>query len=107
MPGLAEGTLRIIRERYADFGPMLACERLAEIHGLYLAKETVRKLMTQAGLWIPTQVAAAVHARVGPAPENSSRMMAVSIAGSRIVVRPAHCLFNTANLRRFTVTSMV
>lgn len=44
MPGLAERALRIIRERYADFGPTLTCEKLAEIHGLYLAKETVRKL---------------------------------------------------------------
>lgn len=56
MPGLAERALRIIRERYADFGPTLACEKLAEIHGLYLAKETVRKLMTQAGLWIPRKL---------------------------------------------------
>lgn len=40
MPGLAERALRIIRERYADFGPTLACEKLAEVHGLYLAKET-------------------------------------------------------------------
>ena len=53
MPDLGERALRIIRERYADFGPSLACEKLAEVHGLYLAKETVRKLMTQAGLWIP------------------------------------------------------
>lgn len=30
MPGLAERALRIIRERYADFGPTLACEKLAE-----------------------------------------------------------------------------
>ena len=48
MPGLAERALLIIRERYADFGPTLACEKLAELHGLYLAKETVRKLMIQA-----------------------------------------------------------
>ncbi len=34
MPGLAERALLIIRERYADFGPMLACEKLAELHGL-------------------------------------------------------------------------
>ncbi|EAQ8850447.1 ISNCY family transposase [Salmonella enterica] len=56
MPGLAERALRIIRERYADFGPTLACEKLAEVHGLYLAKETVRKLMTQDGLWIPRKL---------------------------------------------------
>ena len=45
--------LAIIRERYADFGPTLACEKLWECHGLRLSKETVRKLMTDAGLWIP------------------------------------------------------
>lgn len=56
MPGLAERALRIIRERYADFGPTLACEKLAEIHDLYLAKETVRKLMTRDGLWIPRKL---------------------------------------------------
>lgn len=31
MPGLAERALRIIRERYADFGPTLACEKLADL----------------------------------------------------------------------------
>ena len=56
MLGLAERALRVIRERYADFGPTLVCEKLAKIHGLYLAKETVRKLMTQAGLWIPRKL---------------------------------------------------
>ena len=51
--GLALRALTIIRERYADFGPTLACEKLWECHGIRLAKETVRKLMTDAGLWIP------------------------------------------------------
>ncbi|CAE6777449.1 ISNCY family transposase ISBcen27 [Paraburkholderia aspalathi] len=51
--GLAQQALAIIRERYADFGPTLACEKLRECHGLRLAKETVRRLMTDAGLWIP------------------------------------------------------
>ena len=51
--GVARRALAIIRERYADFGPMLACEKLAECHGLKLAAETVRRLMTDAGLWIP------------------------------------------------------
>ncbi|EKS6735948.1 hypothetical protein OR233_004436 [Enterobacter asburiae] len=50
IPGLAERALRIIRERYTDYGPTLVCKKLAEVHGLYLAKETVRKLMTQAGV---------------------------------------------------------
>jgi transposase len=50
---LAQRALAIVRERYADFGPTLACEKLRECHGIRLAKETVRKLMTEAGLWIP------------------------------------------------------
>src|SRR6185437_13540856 len=45
--------ISIIRERYADFGPTLACEKLYECHGIRLAKETVRRLMTAAGLWVP------------------------------------------------------
>lgn len=49
---LACRALAIIRERYADFGPTLACEKLYECHSIQLAKETVRKLMTDAGLWI-------------------------------------------------------
>jgi transposase len=51
--GKAQRALALIRERYADFGPTLACEKLCECHGIRLAKETVRKLMTGAGLWIP------------------------------------------------------
>ncbi|HEM7880614.1 ISNCY family transposase [Burkholderia contaminans] len=49
----ADRALSIIRERYADFGPTLACEKLWECHGIRLAKETVRRLMTDAGLWVP------------------------------------------------------
>lgn len=30
--GLADRAIQIIRERYSDFGPMLACEKLAELH---------------------------------------------------------------------------
>jgi transposase len=49
----ARRALSLIRERYADFGPTLACEKLRECHGLTLSKETVRHLMTDAGLWVP------------------------------------------------------
>ncbi|MEX3846094.1 ISNCY family transposase [Paraburkholderia sp. BR10882] len=50
---LVRRALRLIGERYADFGPTLACEKLRECHGLVLSKETVRHLMTEAGLWVP------------------------------------------------------
>lgn len=44
---LARRALTLIRERYADFGPTLACEKLWECHGIRLAKETVRRLIAQ------------------------------------------------------------
>ena len=52
-PGLAKRVLTIIRDRYADFGPTLACEKLRECHGIQIGTETVRRLMSEAGLWIP------------------------------------------------------
>ncbi|WP_412525941.1 ISNCY family transposase [Burkholderia lata] len=45
--------MALVRERYADFGPTLACEKLYECHGIRLGKETVRRWMYDAGLWIP------------------------------------------------------
>lgn len=50
---LTELALNIIRERYADFGPTLAREKLAENHGILLGKETLRRLMIKTGLWVP------------------------------------------------------
>ena len=41
-----------VRQRYADFGPTLAAEHLAK-EGLPVSRETLRKWMTQAALWIP------------------------------------------------------
>ncbi|QDW38871.1 ISNCY family transposase [Bradyrhizobium sp. KBS0727] len=43
--------LGIIRERYPDFGPTLAAEKLAELHGIHLGRETLRQWMIAAGLW--------------------------------------------------------
>src|SRR5471030_2704159 len=51
--GLAVRAVAIIKERYIDFGPTLACEKLRECHDLKLAKETVRRLMIDARLWTP------------------------------------------------------
>ena len=45
--------LTFICDRYADFGPTLACEKLRECHDLILAKETVSRLMTKAWLRMP------------------------------------------------------
>jgi hypothetical protein len=48
---LRDAATGIIRERYPDFGPTLAAEKLAELHDIHLARETVRQWMIAAGLW--------------------------------------------------------
>ena len=47
-----ETVLAIVRERYTDFGPTLAAEKLSELHGLDLGVETLRQWMIGAGLWV-------------------------------------------------------
>jgi len=42
----------LVRERYADFGPKLAHEKLVEIHGMRVSRETVRGWLAEAGLWL-------------------------------------------------------
>src|SRR6201987_1863619 len=47
-----ETVLAIVRERYSDFDPTLAAEKLSELHGLDLGVETLRQWMIGAGLWV-------------------------------------------------------
>ena len=52
----------LVRERYADFGPTFAQEKLAELHGLDISVSTLRTWMTSAELWVPrAQRARRVH----------------------------------------------
>lgn len=44
--------MALIQECYADFGPTLASEMLAERDGLSVSRETVRSWMVDAGLWL-------------------------------------------------------
>ena len=48
-----DDALRLVRERYGDFGPTFAHQKLTEEHGLVLSVETLRGWMTVAGLWVP------------------------------------------------------
>src|SRR4051794_17898150 len=48
-----EAALAVVRERYADFGPTLAAEKLEELHDIRLSRETLRHWMSEAGLWVP------------------------------------------------------
>ncbi len=45
-----ERALALIRERYADFGPTFAHQKLTEEHALVLSVETLRGWMSAAGL---------------------------------------------------------
>ncbi len=53
---LERRTVEILRERYADFGPTLAAEKLAECHQIVSAKATVRRIQIDAGLRIPLKL---------------------------------------------------
>src|SRR5450631_2653352 len=44
--------IALVRERYADFGPTFAAEKLAECHHLKVSRETLRSWMRQAGIWM-------------------------------------------------------
>lgn len=48
-----EQALVLLRERYADFGPTFAHQKLTEDHGLTLSVETLRGWMIAAGVWVP------------------------------------------------------
>ena len=47
-----ELTMELVRSRYADFGPTLAAEKLAELHSCFVSRETLRKWMVEDGLWL-------------------------------------------------------
>src|SRR5215467_6995463 len=50
--GLRRRAMQLIEKQYRDFGPTLAAEYLGQQHGLKVGKETVRKWMIAAGLWM-------------------------------------------------------
>ncbi len=41
----------LLRERYADFGPTLAAEKLLELHQIQVSSETIRRMQIRLGLW--------------------------------------------------------
>jgi len=55
-PGLESRVRGLIRNRYADFGPTLACEKLRERHGIDLSPACVRRIMIDAGFWVPRKL---------------------------------------------------
>jgi transposase len=56
-----EHVVALVRELYTDFGPKLAHEKLVELHGVHVGRQTVRKWLTEAGIWL-TRAARAIRA---------------------------------------------
>ena len=50
--GVRDYALALVREAYADFGPTLAAEKLAERHNLRLGVETLRRWVLADGIWM-------------------------------------------------------
>jgi Homeodomain-like domain len=89
----------LLQARYADFGPTLALEKLTEQHGARLSRETLRKWMMAAGLWLPR-----AQRRQRPHPPRYRRPCLgelVQIDGLRPrVVRSARAAVRAPGLRR-------
>ena len=80
--------LGLVRTHYPDFGPTLACEKLAAHHGHKLSAETLRQWMIAEGLWKPRLafISGAHVARVGA---SWCRSTAHPMTDSRVAVRAA------------------
>lgn len=44
------------RSWYADFGPTRACEKPRERHGIEISPGCVRRIMSDAGFWVPRKL---------------------------------------------------
>jgi|TARA_B110000977_G_C11026031_1_gene473187 hypothetical protein len=51
-PAIQDYAVSLVKERYVDFGPTFAAEKLAESHDLKVSRETLRKWMQDAGIWV-------------------------------------------------------
>lgn len=50
-PGLKEQALEFVEEKYADFKPTFAAEKLSEIENIVVHPQTLRRWMASKGLW--------------------------------------------------------
>ena len=56
--GVTQQALDLIKEKYEDFGPTLAHEKLTEVHHLQLSRESIRRIMIEEGVWKPKRAKA-------------------------------------------------
>ena len=60
-PAIREFAVTLVKENYIDFGPTFAAEKLAEDHALKVSRETLRKWMQDAGIWLSRKQRRAFH----------------------------------------------
>ncbi len=51
-PHVRQMAINYVTEKYRDFGPTFASQMLLERHGLTISRETLRKWMSEEGLWL-------------------------------------------------------
>jgi|ERR1700722_430363 len=61
--GRREEIAKIISEKYPDFKPGLASEKLEELDGIILSSETIRQIMIEHKIWFPRKGRKAIHPR--------------------------------------------
>jgi transposase len=59
--GVRELVLELVRKNYRDFGPTLGAEVLLERHGIKVSRETLRKWMVEAGVWLSRKQRRSFH----------------------------------------------
>ena len=90
--------LSIVRERYCDFGPSLAAEKLAEHHGCSVSRETLRGWVIADGLWPGPWASSPLAASAAPAARLPGRTGADRRLGARLV-RGSRCAVHAAGFR--------
>ena len=50
---ILEKVKKYLKEKYADFKPSFACEKLSEIHNIKIGREKIRQIMIAENLWKP------------------------------------------------------
>lgn len=89
--------LSLLRDRYSDFGPTLAAEKLHERHAITVSVETLRKWMTADGLWVPysRRSPGFINPDIGViVPENLSRSTAPTTTGLKGAHQNVACWFS-------------
>lgn len=60
-PDFKQHVMTLVKEKYPDFGPTFAEEKLAEYHNITISVETLRKWMIEEGLWVSKKKRSTIH----------------------------------------------